>query len=153
MNRTLGSVAVLALGASLAGCGSGTTPPKAAPAQAGETIIVFAMPSLQASLTQETAAFETTHHAIKVQLSFGAATNLVQEIKHGAPVDVLAAAAPQVREVAIAAPVTQVGAGKRDGKKKVGPRPAAAYEIAVLRSSQHQAAARTFAAYIAVHKN
>jgi molybdate transport system substrate-binding protein len=76
-------VILLLLGAMLIGPG---------PARAGQELIVSAAASLTNAMKEAAGQFDTTHPGAKILCNFGASGSLLQQMAHGAPVDVLASA-------------------------------------------------------------
>lgn len=56
------------------------------------TLTVFAAASLTSTFTEIGAQFEAEHDGVEVRLSFGGSSDLVEQIKSGAPADVFASA-------------------------------------------------------------
>lgn len=75
-------------------------------------ITVFAAASLTETFTELGARFEDEHPGVEVVFSFGGSSTLAQQIRHGAPADVFASAAPKNMQQVVdsgdvtAAPVT-----------------------------------------------
>jgi molybdate transport system substrate-binding protein len=65
---------------------------ESAPPTKSQTITVLAAASLTASFQAMAAAFEKSHPAVKLQLSFAGSQTLVQQIQQGVAADVFAAA-------------------------------------------------------------
>jgi molybdate transport system substrate-binding protein len=63
-----------------------------APALADQELIVSAAASLTNAMKEAAGQFEATHPGTKILCNFGASGSLLQQIAHGAPVDVFAAA-------------------------------------------------------------
>lgn len=63
-----------------------------APARAGQELIVSAAASLTNALKEVAGQFETTHPGTKILCNFAASGSLLQQMAHGAPVDVFASA-------------------------------------------------------------
>ena len=63
-----------------------------APARAEQELIVSAAASLTNAMKEAAGQFETTHPGTKILCNFGASGSLLQQMAHGAPVDVFAAA-------------------------------------------------------------
>lgn len=102
----LTTVAALAAGLLVAGCGSsssatpkaGSSKPSAAgssPATMTGTITVFAAASLTKAFTVLGSRFSAAHPGSTVRFSFGASSTLAQQILAGAPADVFASASPK----------------------------------------------------------
>ena len=87
MKRFLGSLGVLAL--VVAGCGGGGK------AGADVTITVFAAASLTDAFTELGEDFEAANHGVAVRFGFGGSSDLVEQIRQGAPADVFASADQQ----------------------------------------------------------
>lgn len=92
-----GAVVVLSLVPLLAGCaartspgGGGTSAPTGGAVRG--TVTVFAAASLTGTFRQIAAAVESAHPGLTVRFSFGASSDLAQQIVQGAPADVFAAA-------------------------------------------------------------
>ena len=64
-------------------------------------LTVFAAASLTEAFQAIAKEFEITHHSTNVHFNFGGSQQLVQQIAHGAPVDVLASANAKQIDVAI----------------------------------------------------
>ena len=62
------------------------------PALAEQELIVSAAASLTNAMKEAAGQFETTHPGTKIRCNFAASGSLLQQIAHGAPVDVFAAA-------------------------------------------------------------
>jgi len=87
---TLSAVAILA---PLAACGdSGDSDGSAGSAGGSTTLTVFAAASLTATFTELGKEFEAAHDGTTVRLSFGGSSDLVEQIRSGAPADVFASA-------------------------------------------------------------
>lgn len=83
----------------LAGCGSGGAD-RPAPGPTG-TVTVLAAASLTEPLTRLTPLFQAAHPGVIVRASFGASSALAEQVRQGAPADLLAPAdAPTMRRVA-----------------------------------------------------
>jgi molybdate transport system substrate-binding protein len=63
-----------------------------APARADQELIVSAAASLTNAMKEAAGQFETTHPGTKILCNFAASGSLLQQMAHGAPVDVFAAA-------------------------------------------------------------
>ena len=63
-----------------------------APARADQELIVSAAASLTNAMREVAGQFETTHPGTKILCNFAASGSLLQQMAHGAPVDVFAAA-------------------------------------------------------------
>ncbi len=87
----LGGLAVL-LAAAASGCGSGSSGTE------GATVRVFAAASLTGSFTEIARAFEADHPGTQVLLNFGPSSGLAEQVRSGAPADVLASASPEVMD-------------------------------------------------------
>ena len=85
---------VLALATALAGCGQSGNTSAGAGGRPGGTIRVFAAASLTGSFGTLAKDFEHQHPGTRVQLSFGASSDLATQIDNGAPADVFASASP-----------------------------------------------------------
>jgi molybdate transport system substrate-binding protein len=87
--RTTRTLSALALAAVLAvtatGCGSDDSGSK-------QTLTVFAASSLTRTFTELGRQFEAEHHGVTVRLGFGGSSDLVEQIRSGAPADVFASA-------------------------------------------------------------
>lgn len=93
----------------LGGCGAGGQSGGAGGGVHG-SIRVFAAASLTGSFTALARQFEHQHPGTTVQLSFGASSDLAEQIDNGAPADVFASASPtNMRQV--------VQAGNAEGSK------------------------------------
>jgi molybdate transport system substrate-binding protein len=84
---------VVALVGLLAGCGASATPAGKASAVRG-TIRVFAAASLTGAFTTLGKEFQRRHPGTRVELNFGASSDLATQIDNGAPADVFASASP-----------------------------------------------------------
>ena len=87
--RTTRKLSALALAAALAvtavACGSNDSGSK-------QTLTVFAASSLTKTFTELGRQFEAEHPGVTVRLSFGGSSDLVEQIRSGAPADVFASA-------------------------------------------------------------
>lgn len=102
MKKVLTAVSTVALAGALAACGSsggggGSTPASGsngASAASGEsgTLTVFAAASLTEAFNNLKQDFEKSHPNVKVNISYGGSSTLVQQITNGAPADVFASA-------------------------------------------------------------
>jgi molybdate transport system substrate-binding protein len=87
--RAVSAVAVAAVAAAaVAGCGSSTQAPSATPA----SLTVYAASSLTGTFTALGKKFEAAHPGVTVSFDFGGSSDLVAQIKQGAPADVFASA-------------------------------------------------------------
>jgi molybdate transport system substrate-binding protein len=82
--RVLAATAVLTL--ALSGCGSGAV------GDEPSTLSVYAAASLTRTFEQLGEEFEADHEGVEVELSFGGSSDLVAQIREGAPADVFASA-------------------------------------------------------------
>ena len=64
------------------------------PADAANTVTVFAASSLTDSYTTIGKQFESTHNGVKINFSFLASSTLATQIKSGAPADIFVSASP-----------------------------------------------------------
>jgi molybdate transport system substrate-binding protein len=93
-------VALVAVAAVLAGCGSSNSKPAAAPTSGSSSttvsgaITVLAAASLTGTFTQIGKDFQAANPGAKVTFSFGGSSTLAQQINQGAPADVFASASP-----------------------------------------------------------
>jgi molybdate transport system substrate-binding protein len=92
-----------------AGCSSGKNNSPTSPASSGPaggatssssaavsgTVTVFAAASLKEAFTTLGKQFESAHPGTSVKLSFGASSDLAEQINQGAPADVFASASPK----------------------------------------------------------
>lgn len=84
---------VVAVGLAACSASSGATPtPSASTSQVSGTITVFGAASLTKTFTQIGADFEKANPAAKVTFSFAGSSDLVSQIKEGAPASVFASA-------------------------------------------------------------
>ncbi len=100
MNRNRGrpvAVAVLLFGG-LAGC---STPGSGPATDAAGTVTVFAASSLRAPLEELAESFSSTHPGTRVRFNFAGSTDLVGQLREGAPADLLATADEETMELAI----------------------------------------------------
>ncbi len=72
----------------LAGCARGAGPSESSPV----TLQVFAAASLQLPFEELGQLFEAQHEGVSVSFTFAGSSTLVEQIQHGAPADVFAAA-------------------------------------------------------------
>ena len=97
-----------------AGCSSSKNAPSSPPASPGAdgttpgtaisgTVTVFAAASLKEAFTTLAKQFETGHPGSHVKLSFGASSDLAEQINQGAPADVFASASPKNMQQVISA--------------------------------------------------
>lgn len=86
MKRALTAFAAGVLLLPLAACGGANG------AGGDQTINVFAAASLTTAFTEIGAEFEKAHHGVRVRFNFGGSSDLVTEIRAGAPADVFASA-------------------------------------------------------------
>ncbi len=96
MSRHRYTVFTAVLGtAVVAGCGGGAQPSSGAGGQPGEgTLTVSAAASLTKVFGELEKRFETDNPGVDVVLNLGSSSTLAEQIVHGAPVDVFAAASP-----------------------------------------------------------
>lgn len=80
----------------------GASSPTSAPALSG-TVTVFAAASLKEAFTTLGKQFESAHPGTKVKLSFGASSDLAEQINQGAPADVFASASPKNMQQVVSA--------------------------------------------------
>jgi molybdate transport system substrate-binding protein len=85
---------VLLVLALLGGCGAGRQAGGTSGGGVHGSIRVFAAASLTGSFTALAKRFEHQHPGTTVQLSFGASSDLAEQIDNGAPADVFASASP-----------------------------------------------------------
>lgn len=83
---------VVVAGVVLAGCSSGPTRESAASSSPGRELTVLAASSLRQTFTELAAQFQDAHPGAAVELSFAGSSDLVAQLRHGAPGDVLATA-------------------------------------------------------------
>jgi molybdate transport system substrate-binding protein len=86
-------VAAVVLVAVTAGCGAGSDP--GAGTGSGDdrtTLTVYAAASLTSAFEQIGASFEQSHEGVEVALNFAGSSDLVSQIRSGAPADVFASA-------------------------------------------------------------
>ncbi|HEU4567143.1 MAG TPA: molybdate ABC transporter substrate-binding protein [Marmoricola sp.] len=96
MRTVVAALGVVALLATMAGCGSaagGETGATGSARPAG-TIRVFAASSLTGAFTRLARQFEHRHPGTTVELNFAASSDLAEQITNGAPADVFASASP-----------------------------------------------------------
>jgi molybdate transport system substrate-binding protein len=97
-----------------AGCSSSKNSPSSPPAYPGAggatsgpaisgTVTVFAAASLKEAFTTLASQFESDHPGSHVKLSFGASSDLAEQINQGAPADVFASASPKNMQQVISA--------------------------------------------------
>src|SRR5215472_6936373 len=96
-----------------AGCSSSKSPSSStsAPTAGGGspptsitgTVTVFAAASLKEAFTTLAKQFESEHPGSHVKLSFGASSDLAEQINQGAPADVFASASPKNMQQVISA--------------------------------------------------
>ena len=97
-----------------AGCSSSKNSPSSPPASPGAgdatsgpaisgTVTVFAAASLKEAFTTLASQFESDHPGSHVKLSFGASSDLAEQINQGAPADVFASASPKNMQQVISA--------------------------------------------------
>src|SRR5688500_8239884 len=84
LQRGARCLAVAAMAGALAACGGGDS--------RQTTLRVFAAASLAQSFEQLAEEFEADHAGVEVELSLGGSSDLVAQIREGAPADVFAAA-------------------------------------------------------------
>ena len=112
--RIIALSAVAAAAVIAAGCSSSkdSSSSGSAPAGAGGgspsaavsgTVTVFAAASLKEAFTTLAKPFETDHPGSSVKLSFGASSDLAEQINQGAPADVFASASPKNMQQVISA--------------------------------------------------
>ena len=90
MRRVLAALAAALL---LAGCGSGSTEPGAAPTGGlSGTVTVFAAASLTGTFSTLGSRFEAANPGLTVRFNFGPSSGLAESIEQGAPADVFASA-------------------------------------------------------------
>lgn len=97
IKRVLATVAAVGLALTLAACGSSSTSSGAAPtsgaaAPAARTLTVLAAASLTGTFNALKSQFETDNPGVTVKFSYGASSDLAQQIVNGSPADVFAAA-------------------------------------------------------------
>ncbi|PYY38864.1 molybdate ABC transporter substrate-binding protein [Curtobacterium sp. MCPF17_046] len=95
MRRATALAAVLVLALTTAGCASGPTADRAGGGverTPSRTVTVFAAASLQRTFTTLGRGFERAHSGTTVTFSFAGSSDLVSQIRNGAPADVLASA-------------------------------------------------------------
>ncbi|BDU05596.1 molybdate ABC transporter substrate-binding protein [Nocardia cyriacigeorgica] len=93
MPRYRSTAALLAGMFALAGCGADG--PARSDDEIGGKVIVFAAASLTETFTALGEQFEAAHPGVDVVFSFGASSELAEQIRQGAPADVFASAAPK----------------------------------------------------------
>jgi molybdate transport system substrate-binding protein len=97
-----------------AGCSSSKNSPSSPPASPGAgdatsspaisgTVTVFAAASLKEAFTTLGKQFESAHPGTSVKLSFGASSDLAEQINQGAPADVFASASPKNMQQVVSA--------------------------------------------------
>lgn len=86
------ALAALALVTPLAACGSDSDGGDGGNGGDGTTLTVFAAASLTKTFTELGKDFEADHDGTTVKLSFGGSSDLVEQIRSGAPADVFASA-------------------------------------------------------------
>ncbi len=94
IKRVMATAAAAGLALTLAACGSSSTS-GAAPtsgASAPRTLTVLAASSLTGTFTALKSQFETDNPGVTVKFSFGASSDLAQQIVNGSPADLFAAA-------------------------------------------------------------
>ncbi|SFB78881.1 molybdate transport system substrate-binding protein [Nocardioides terrae] len=91
MKRLALALSALALVAPLAACG-GSEDSGGGDSADSTTLTVFAAASLTATFTELGHEFEADHDGTTVRLSFGGSSDLVEQIRSGAPADVVASA-------------------------------------------------------------
>jgi molybdate transport system substrate-binding protein len=97
IKRVLASAAAVGLALTLAACGSsspssGAAATSGAAAPAARTLTVLAASSLTGTFNALKTQFETDNPGVTVKYSFGASSDLAQQIVNGSPADVFAAA-------------------------------------------------------------
>jgi len=90
IKRVLATAAAAGLALTLTACGSSSTGSGAAPQ--ARTLTVLAASSLTGTFNALKAQFETDNPGVTVKFSFGASSDLAQQIVNGSPADVFAAA-------------------------------------------------------------
>lgn len=100
--RRVGAALTLAVGLALvlAGCGDPGSPGRRT------TVTVLAAASLTRTFTELADQFESEHPGVSVRLSFGGSSDLVQQIRSGAPADVFASADTRTMDTLGAAALT-----------------------------------------------
>ncbi|GGO71559.1 molybdate ABC transporter substrate-binding protein [Nocardioides deserti] len=93
MTRALLALALLLPVGLVAGCGG---------EEDGTTLRVLAAASLAGSFEELAEELERTHDGVEVQVSSGGSTDLVAQVREGAPADVLATADTATMDVAVA---------------------------------------------------
>lgn len=93
MTRALLALVLLLPVGLVAGCGG---------EEDGTTLRVLAAASLAGPFEELAQEFERTHDGVEVQLSSGGSTDLVAQVREGAPADVLATADTATMDVAVA---------------------------------------------------
>ena len=88
-SRVLVIAVALASAAALTGCAGGEDDGTGA---AADTLTVYAASSLTATFTELADDFESDHAGVTVELSFGGSSDLVAQVRQGAPADVVATA-------------------------------------------------------------
>lgn len=94
IKRALAAVAAVGLALTLAACGSSSagSAPASGSAPQPRTLVVLAAASLTGTFNALKAQFETDNPGVTVKYSFGASSDLAQQIVNGSPADVFAAA-------------------------------------------------------------
>jgi molybdate transport system substrate-binding protein len=87
--------------AALAGCGGSGRAPAGGEREQGGTLTVFAASSLADAFGELAAIFERRNPGTTVRTSFGASSDLLVQIGHGAPADVFASAAEEEMNTAV----------------------------------------------------
>jgi molybdate transport system substrate-binding protein len=84
MRRWVTATATVLVVAGTAACGSGS--------RDGDTVTVYAAASLTSSFEKLAESFEESHAGVEVELNFAGSSDLVAQIRNGAPADVFASA-------------------------------------------------------------
>ncbi|MCE1180648.1 MAG: molybdate ABC transporter substrate-binding protein [Micrococcales bacterium] len=97
MKRRFTTIAVIALACGTAACGADTSdagggPSGSSTASGGSKITVYAAASLKSTFEHLGQSFEKAHDGTTVEFNFAGSSDLVSQIKGGAPADVFASA-------------------------------------------------------------
>jgi molybdate transport system substrate-binding protein len=105
MKRLVAVAAAAAVSAALAGCGSGND--NSSSSSSSKTLVVYAASSLTEAFGQIGKDFEKAHPGVAVKFDFGGSSDLVAQLKSGAPADVFASADTANMDLATAAKLTE----------------------------------------------